>query len=244
MYVNDKLISELPTSHILEQVTDNVGSSRLGRKVPVFAVMDAVPGTYGHGRWSQYVEITNCKIKNIPGVSVILLRTNTRINDVSLDDVKVLLRDKLVQFWLDQMYVVIWDSVRMHPFLTNLVLEGSLLENEMVMMCGLVSCECSLCWTPDLEFDDEGKVVKFMMNLMGSRWTRERRWRVMRSIQPVENAMILFRVNVRIRMVMAALIRIADMEKELESFARDIIGEISGGGTVYWPRLHRKTLEV
>ena len=49
---------------------------------------------------------------------------------------------------------------------------------------------------------------------------------------------------VRIRMVMAAVIRIADMEKELESFARDIIGEISGGGNVYWPRLHRKILEV
>ena len=51
-------------------------------------------------------------------------------------------------------------------------------------------------------------------------------------------------VNVRIRIVMAAVIRIADMENELESFARDIIGEISGGGNVYWPRLHRKILEV
>ena len=62
----------------------------------VFAVMNVTPGTYGKGRWAKYVEFTNFNVKNVPGIGVIMMRTNERINEVGLDDFFKILRDKTV----------------------------------------------------------------------------------------------------------------------------------------------------
>ena len=58
--------------------------------------MNATPGTYGKGRWEKYVEVTNFNVKNVPGIGVIVMRTNERINGVGLDDFFKILRDKTV----------------------------------------------------------------------------------------------------------------------------------------------------
>ena len=63
-------------------------------KVPVFVVTDAVPGSYGRGRWVKFLEITNFILKDFEDIKVIVVRTNTRISGSSLEDINHVLEDR------------------------------------------------------------------------------------------------------------------------------------------------------
>ena len=129
---HDHQSPEAVTSYVLEQMTDNRGASRIGCKIMVFAIMNATPGTFGKGRWRKYVQFTNFNVKNIAGVGVIMMRTNERINGVRLNDVILLLKDETVQYWFDQLFVTLWDNVRIPPVINNLLLEGKLMESRLL----------------------------------------------------------------------------------------------------------------
>ena len=99
----DRSVSEGATSTKVEPFTDSKGYSRLGMKVPVFVVTDAVPGSYGRESWEIFLEITNFILKDFDNIKVIMVRTITRISGISVEDINHVLEDRQTRFWLNNL---------------------------------------------------------------------------------------------------------------------------------------------
>ena len=237
VFVNDRMISESGTSYYLEPFTDDKGMSRLGRRVPVMAVFDAVPGTFGKGRWKRTVEISNFLVKETMEVNVILIRTNTGITDVKIEDVEYLLGDRQVKFWLYNMYSMVWSDNRTGPHMWHLVLKAEMIESEMISMLGLAMPVVRDDKAYNGDYDSIKAVVTFMANTYIKRWERWEVWRMIRMIQPIKSARLIFAVSERLRLLMMMVMKVADLQNDMSSFKMDVIG-YQEGEEVKWPTIH------
>ena len=66
--------------------------------------MDAFPGTYGQGRWSKYVELSNVLIKDMMELKVVMIRTNTRCTRINISDIEKMFLDRNVKFWTQHLH--------------------------------------------------------------------------------------------------------------------------------------------
>ena len=238
----DPQSSEAVTSVILEQMTDGRGTSKLGRKITVLVVMNATTGTFGRGRWRKFVQFTNFKVENIVGVGVIVMRTNEKFNGVGLNDVHLLLNDETVQYWLDKLFVTLWDNASIHPVINSILLEGKLMESRLVSIGGHVTCECFRCWMPVHRYESKAEVLRNLVCLMDKEWTMEKRWRIMRLIQPTDVATVLFNLNEIMGLMMSAIFIITDRQGEMGRKPKAVIGNIVGRGEIYWPKIHNRDI--
>ena len=98
-----------------------------------------------------------------------------------------------------------------------------------------MACECFRCWVPIQRFDAEAEFLLHLATLIESEWTMEKRWRVMRLIQPTDVATVLFSLNEMISMMMGAIFIVMDRRGELRHTSKAIIGNIVGKLEIYWP---------
>ena len=75
---------------------------------------------------------------------------------------------------------------------------------------------------------------------MEKEWTMEKRWRIMRLIQPTDIATVLFNLNEIISLVMGAIFIITDRQGEMGRKPKAVIGNIVGRGEIYWPMIHNR----
>ena len=68
----------------------------------------------------------------------------------------------------------------------------------------------------------------------------EKRWRIMRLIQPTDVATVLFSLNEIISIVMGAIFIITDRQGEMGRMPKAVIGNIVGRGEIYWPIIHNR----
>ena len=238
--VNDKFISEKATSYYLEPVTDVRGVTRLGMKVPILAVLDAIPSTYGQGRWNKYVEMSNVIIKDMMELKVVIIRTNTRCTGVHISDIENMFSDRNVKFWTHHLHNMMWGDARINPHIRNLWLKAEMVEQDMINLLGLkipIQIEAD-----SNSFEEISNVVAFMTTVYEEKWDRQELWKLFRTIQPLRSAQLMFATSERLRLLMMVMVEVSWRKDSMMACPMKTVG-YDNGKMYEWPTLNRCHLE-
>ena len=238
--VIDRSVSEGATSTKVEPFTDGRGYSRLGMKVPVFVVTDAVPGSYGRESWEIFLEITNFILKDFDNIKVIMVRTITRISGISVEDINHVLEDRQTRFWLNNLDSMMWNNPRMNPQILLLFKKAEMIELEMICMTGLAQ---PVMDEADIErFDEVLKVVRFMSRVLSKKWEREQTWRIFRVLQSIKAARVMFSINMKMRLLIMTTMEIGRIKDDQSLVEMETVS-YEGRERILWPKLNRCFVE-
>ena len=126
-------------SHYLTTSCDLEANSRSGKLVGLLAVMDAKRGTYGDGSatMAKFIEVQNFWVRDT-GAPLLVARTNETRQGSNINMVKKLSTIPTWKFWLWNLHVLAWQDCQTHPSPEELMLEGRILELQMINKVGLL----------------------------------------------------------------------------------------------------------